>query len=260
VRRVVAIAGNAIGSVALLVALGAIAAILWFTGQGVSIGSVIEGDPSGTETIAFPFLMGLLSMSAFFFGQYATRGRWGMRAGPARSSGTFTVVLRPLSPLLHASLLLLAVVAWFLVLPLPVLLEDAGALYPSPGSSAEDQFWFTVVLYGVVTAAIAAVVGGSLLKKLTYNRLLGRGRDSIVDGSPSQVRWRNFSHIWRGELMLAAFGGVGAGLAPLGIHLDKPAFGFGAFGIGTALLVISVGLALNSWRSGLPVERVESYT
>ena len=183
-----------------------------------------------------------------------------MHAGPVRASGTFTVILRPLSPSLHASLLLVAVVAWFLVLPLPVLLARTGTLDPSPGSSAEDQFWFTVVVYGVVTAAIAAVVGGSLLKKLTYNRLLGRGRDSIVNGSPSQVRWRIFSHIWRGELMVAAFGGVGVGLAPLGIHLDSPAFGFGAFGVGTALLVISVALALNSWRSGLPVERVESYT
>jgi hypothetical protein len=44
------------------------------------------------------------------------------------------------------------------------------------------------------------------------------------------------------------------------VHLDSAAYGFGALAIGLALIIIAVLVALNAWRSGLPVERVESYT
>lgn len=260
-RKTIALVGNIVGAVALLAAIGAVAALLWFTNQDVSIGDVFEDDRSGTMTIAVPFLLLVLSMIGFFFGQFAARGRWGMGENTSTwSSGTFRVVLRPIGVGLHVVFFLLAVVAWFLVLPLPVLLQSAGTIGADQGSSAAEQFWFTVVVYGVVTGAIAAVVGVSLVKKLTYNRLLERGRDTIVDGSPSQVAWRRFSHIWRGELMIAALGGAALGLSPLGIHLDSISYGLALAAAGIALIIASVGIALNSWRSGLPVERVESYT
>lgn len=260
-RRTVAVIGNTVGAVALLAAIAAVAALLWFTNQDVSIGDVFEDDRSGTMTIAVPFLLLVLSMIGFFFGQFASRGRWGMGENTSTwSSGTFRVVLRPISVGLHIVFFLLAIVAWLLVLPLPVLLQSAGTIGTDVGSSAAEQFWFTVVVYGVVTGAIAAVVGVSLVKKLTYNRLLERGRDAIVDGSPSQVAWRRFSHIWRGELMIAALGGAALGLSPLGIHLDSITYGLAFAAAGAGLIVVSVVIALNSWRSGLPVERVESYT
>lgn len=260
-RRTVAVIGNTVGAVALLAAIAAVAALLWFTNQDVSIGDVFEDDRSGTMTIAVPFLLLVLSMIGFFFGQFASRGRWGMGENTSTwSSGTFRVVLRPISVGLHIVFFLLAIVAWLLVLPLPVLLQSAGTIGTDVGSSAAEQFWFTVVVYGVVTGAIAAVVGVSLVKKLTYNRLLERGRDAIVDGSPSQVAWRRFSHIWRGELMIAALGGAALGLSPLGIHLDSITYGLALAAAGAGLIVVSVVIALNSWRSGLPVERVESYT
>ena len=260
-RRTIALIGNTVGAVALLAAIAAVAALLWFTNQDVSIGDVFEDDRSGTMTIAVPFLLLVLSMIGFFFGQFASRGRWGMGDNTSTwSSGTFRVVLRPISVGLHVVFFLLAVVAWLLVLPLPVLLQSAGTIGADEGSSAAEQFWFTVVVYGVVTGAIAAVVGVSLVKKLTYNRLLQRGRDTIVDGSPSQVAWRRFSHIWRGELMIAALGGAALGLSPLGIHLDSITYGLALAAAGTGLIIASVVVALNSWRSGLPVERVESYT
>jgi hypothetical protein len=60
--------------------------------------------------------------------------------------------------------------------------------------------------------------------------------------------------------MVAALGGASLGLAPLGVHLDSSAYGFSFAAAGVALLVVAVVLALNAWRSGLPVERVESYT
>lgn len=260
-RRGVAIIGNAIGALALLIALASVAAILWFTNQNVSIGSVFEDDRAGTTTISFPFLMAMLSMIGFFFGQFATRGRSGTGDTPtAMSAGSFRVDLQPITPALHLVLFLLAVFVWVLVVPAPVTLEASGAVSPSPGSSAAEQFWFTVVVYAVVSGAVAAIVGVSLLKKLTYNRSLERGRTSIVDGSPSQVAWRRFSHIWRGELMVAAVAGGALGLAPLGIHLDSAVYGLSFAAVGVVVLIAAVILALNSWRSGLPVERVESYT
>jgi hypothetical protein len=260
-RRGVAIVGNAVGALALLVAIVAVAAILWFTNQDVSIGSVIEDDAAGTTTIAFPFLMVLLSMIGFFFGQFASRGRWGaVEKTSIVSSGTFRVELRPIGVGLHVLFLVLALLAWMLVVLLPVVLEVAGTVDPAAGSSAAEQFWFTVVVYAIVTGGIAAVVAVSLLKKVTYNRSLERGRGSIVDGSPAQVAWRRFSHIWRGELAIAALGGAALGLSPLGIHLDSAAYGLAFAAAGVALLLASILLALNSWRSGLPVERVESYT
>jgi hypothetical protein len=260
-RHIIALVGNTVGALALLVALGVVAAILWFTNDGVPIGDVIEDDYTGTTTIAFPFLMLVLSLIGFFFGQFASRGRWG--TGPNTSvwsSGTFRVVLNPISVALHALFFALAVIAWALVLPVPVFLDASASLTLPEGSSEAEQFWFTVSVYGAVTGGLAAIVGVSLLKKLTYNRSLERGRSSIVDKSSSQVAWRRFSHIWRGELMIAALGGAALGLAPLGVHLDSAAYGFAFAGAGIGLVVAAVVLALNAWRSGLPVERVESYT
>ncbi|MET4638638.1 hypothetical protein [Mycetocola sp. 2940] len=260
-RRVVGIGGNVVGVVALLVALAAVAAILGFTNQGVSIGSVFEDDSAGTMTIASPFLLLLLATTGFFFGQFATRGRWGSSGKTSvLSSGSFRVDLRPVSVVLHVLFLLASVAVWVLVCPVPVLLETAGTVNPPPGSSAAKQFWFTVVVYSVVTGALAGVIAVSLLKKLTYNRFLERGRASIVDGSPAQVAWRRLSHIWRGELVLAGLAGAALGLSPLGIHLDSASYAFAFAGAGVALLVASVAMGLNAWRSGLPVERVESYT
>jgi hypothetical protein len=260
-RRGVAIVGNVVGVVALLVAIASVTAILWFTSQDVSIGSVIDDDPAGTMTIALPFLMALLSMIGFFFGQFATRGRWGTSEKASMlQSGSFRVDLRPVGVGLHGLLLCLSVLAWVLLVPVPVALEAAGTVNPPAGGSAAEQFWFTVVVYAVVTGAIAAVVAVSLLKKVTYNRSLKHGRSSIVDGSPSQVAWRRFSHIWRGELMIAAAAGAALGLSPLGIHLDSPGYGLAFAAVGAVLLIVSLAMALNSWRSGLPVERVESYT
>jgi hypothetical protein len=260
-RRIVGTGGNLVGIVALLVAIAAVAAILVFTNQGVSIGSVIQDDSAGTMTIAFPFLMVLLAMICLFFGQFATRGRWGASEKTSvLSSGSFRVDLRPISVGLHILFLLLAVIVWVLVVPVPVALETGGTVNPPPGSSAAQQFWFTVVVYAVVSGALAAIVAISLLKKLTYNRFLERGRSSIVDGSPAQVAWRRLSHIWRGELVLAGFAGAAFGLSPLGIHLDSVVYGLAFAAVGVVLLLASIAMALNSWRSGLPVERVESYT
>lgn len=255
------IVGNVVGALALVAAIVSVAAVLWFTNQGVSIGSVFDDDSAGTMTIAFPFLMTVLSMIAFFFGQFATRGRWGaQQKSSALSSGTFRVDLRPISVGLHGLFFVLAILAWVLVAPVPVALEASGAVNPPPGSSAAEQFWFTVVVYAAVTGAIAAVVGVSLLKKLTFSRSLERGRGSIVDGSASQVAWRRFSHIWRGELMIAALAGAALGLSPVGLHLDSAAYGLSFIAVGAVLLAAAVAMALNSWRSGLPVERIESYT
>lgn len=260
-RRRTALVCNLVGVLALVVAVAAVAAILWSTNQGVSIGSVFESDSTGTGTIAFPFLMALLSMIALFFGQFATRGVWGTgRKSSVFSGGSFRVDLRPIGPGLHSLFFALALLAWVLVAPLPVALEASGAVNPPPGSSAAEQFWFTVVVYAMVTGALAAVVGVSLLKKVTYNRLLERGRGSIVTGSSSQGAWRWLSHIWRGELGLAALAGAAFGLSPLGVHLDSTAYGLACAGAGIALLMASIVMALNSWRSGLPIERVESYT
>ncbi|MET0715179.1 MAG: hypothetical protein ABWY57_09720, partial [Mycetocola sp.] len=121
-RRVVGIGGNVVGVVALLIAIAAVAAILVVTNQGVSIGSIIEDDSAGTMTIAFPFLMVLLSMTGFFFGQFATRGRWGSSEKTSvLSSGSFRVDLRPISVALHILFLLMSVIVWFLVVAVPVL-------------------------------------------------------------------------------------------------------------------------------------------
>jgi len=100
----------------------------------------------------------------------------------------------------------------------------------------------------------------SLLKKLTFNRALTRHAAAIREGSRSQLWWRAFSHIWRAELAVAGFAGAALGLSPLGVHLHSPGFGWSAVGIGLGLIAVAVALALNAWRSGLPVERVESYT
>ncbi|MGY4857731.1 hypothetical protein [Cryobacterium sp. AP23] len=254
-RRIVGILGNLVGVVALLVCVGAIAWLLNLTAAGNSISSVVEDDVAGTSTIAFPTLMALLSMTGFFFGQFAVRGRWGMGGDPSRSGGSFKVDLRPISVGLHAVLLAAAVLAWVLVMVLPVVADARGAIDIPDGSSAAEQFWFTVTVYGAITGVLAAMV-----KKLTYNTALRAHQSSITKGSHSQEWWRRFSHIWRTELGIAGFGGAALGLSPLGVHLGSATYGFGALAIGVALLAVATLAALNSWRSGLPVERVESYT
>jgi hypothetical protein len=259
-RQIVGIVGNLIGVAALAVGIGAVIWLLNLTASGNSISSAVEDDVAGTTTIAFPTLMALLSMIGFFFGQFAVRGRWGMGGVAPFSGGNFTVDLRPISVGLHTLFLVLAVLAWVLVMVLPVAADARGALDIPDGSSAAEQFWFTVTVYGAITGVIAAMVAVSLLKKLTYNPALQRNESSIAVGSPAQKWWRGFSHIWRAELGIAGAGGAAIGLSPLGLHLGSAAYGFGALVIGVALIALAVLAALNAWRSGLPVERVESYT
>jgi hypothetical protein len=259
-RRIIAIVGNLVGALALVVAIGAVLWLLALTAGGDSIGSVFPDDRAGTSTIAFPTLMAFLSMIGFFFGQFAVRGRWSMATGKPAADGSYKVDLRPIGVGLHSVFLLLAVLAWALVMVVPVVADSRGALNTGDGSSATEQFWFTVTVYGTITGVIAAMVAVSLLKKLTYNRALLRHRSFIDAGSASQGWWRRFSHIWRAELGIAGFAGAALGLSPLGIHLHSAVYGVGALVIGLALGAVAVLTAVNSWRSGLPVERLESYT
>jgi hypothetical protein len=259
-RKVVGIVGNIVGVLALLVAAGAVYWLYNLTAGGDSIGSVFDDDVAGTTTIAFPTLMVLLSLVGFFFGQFAVRGKWGMGGGSLFSGGSFTVDLRPISIGLHAALLGVALIAWALVVGGPLVVEAQGGIAATDGSSALDQYWFAVTVYGAITGALAAVVAVSLLKKLTYNPSLARNASSIEAGSGAQKWWRAFSHIWRTELGVAGLAGAALGLAPLGLHLDSAAYGLSFAAVGVALLLVAIVLALNSWRSGLPVERVESYT
>ncbi|NOJ61138.1 hypothetical protein [Arthrobacter sp. 260] len=259
-RRIVAVVGNLVGAGALLVAAGAVFWLLSLTAGDNSISSVFEDDVAGTSTIAFPTLMGLLSMIGFFFGQFALRGRWGESRVSGSSGGSFAVDLRPISVWLHALLLGLAIIAWILVMVMPLVLDLRGEIAASDGSSAREQFWFIVTVYGTITGALAAMVGMSLVKKLTYNRALKRHGWSVEQGSATQLWWRNVSHIWRTELGIAALGGAALGLAPLGLHLNSALYGLSFTAAGIILLVLSLRFALNAWRSGLPIERVESYT
>jgi hypothetical protein len=259
-RRIVAIVGNLVGALALVVAIGAVVWLLDLTAGGDSIGSVFPDDSAGTSTIAFPTLMTFLSMIGFFFGQFAVRGRWSKARGEPAADGNYKVDLRPIGAGLHGVFLLLAVLAWALVMVVPVVADSRGQLNTGDGSSAAEQFWFTVTVYGAITGVIAAMVAVSLLKKLTYNRALLRHRSFIDPGSASQMWWRTFSHIWRAELGIAGFAGAALGLSPLGIHLHSAVYGVGALVVGLALGAVAVLAALNAWRSGLPVGRVESYT
>ncbi|WP_127572865.1 hypothetical protein [Georgenia faecalis] len=259
-RFIVALVGNTVGALALLVGAGTVFWLLSLTGGGEPIRSVVEDDTTGTETMSFPILMALLSMIAFFFGQFAARGRWGADEGYHSSGGSFTVLLRPVSVGLHAVLLVVALAAWALVMVVPLVLEAQGAIAASDGSTALSQYWTVVTVYSVVTGALAGMTGVSLLKKLTYNESLRRHGWTIRKGTPSQLRWRLVSHIWRAELGIAAVAGVALGLAPLGVHLESTVFSVSFAAAGAALLAGAVVMALNAWRSGLPVERVESYT
>ncbi|MCR2801020.1 MULTISPECIES: hypothetical protein [unclassified Microbacterium] len=256
-RKVVAVVGNLVGALALAAAVGMVAWLLIYTAGGGVIGDVFEDT---VMAIATPFLLTLLSLTGFIFGQFAVRGRWGLGGGALFEGGFTRVELRPISVLLHIVFAGLAVAAWVLVVVVPVVRDAQSQAESGWGASGGMYFWYTVTVYAVVTGAIAAMVAVSLLKKLTYNRSLSRNADSIIPGSHAQLWWRKFSHIWRAELGIAGFAGAAFGLSPLGVHLQSPLYGFGALGIGIALMAIAVALALNSWRSGLPVERVESYT
>jgi hypothetical protein len=260
VRRIVAVAGHVVGIAALLVAIGAVYWLLTFTASGNRISSAFPDDVGGTTTMSFPFLMAMLAMIGLFFGQFAVRGRWGVGARVGQRNGFFQVTLQPLSVASHAVLLVLALLAWVLVLVVPVYLDVRGEIEALPGSSAVEQFWFTVTIYGVVTGVVSAMIAVSLLKKLTYNRSLRRAGRFVVPGSARQKVWRKFSHIYRGELGIAGFAGAALGLSPLGIHLDSALYGFSMLAAGLVLSTVSITLALNSWRSGLPLERLESYT
>jgi hypothetical protein len=259
-RTIVAIVGNVVGAAALVVAIGALYWLLTFTASDNRISSVFKDDVGGTETMSFPFLMLMLSMIGFFFGQFAVRGRWGLGLGSGKKNGSFQVTLRPISVALHTAFFVVALLAWVAVVVVPVYLDTRGKIAASDGSSAVEQFWFTVTIYAVVSGALAAMVGVSLLKKLTYNRSLEKGRSTIIEGSARQRVWRKVSHIYRTELGVAGFAGAALGLSPIGVRLDSALYGFGMLAAGVLLLATAIVLALGSWRSGLPVERVESYT
>ncbi|MFC4555275.1 hypothetical protein [Georgenia faecalis] len=259
-RRIISIVGNTVGTVALVLGLGTVFWLLSLTARGKSISSAFPEDIGGTPTIAFPALMALVSMIALFFGQYAARGRWGTGKDSRFSSGSVTVLLRPISVGWHAALLALALVVWGLVALGPVVLDVQGRIAAEDYSEALGEMWFTANAYGALSGALAAMIGVSLVKKLTYNRSLQRHASSIQDGSPSQLRWRSVSHIWRTELGIAAVAGIALGLAPLIAHLGSLTEALPFVAVGVALLAGAIAMALNAWRSGLPVERVESYT
>ncbi|MBT2586791.1 hypothetical protein [Arthrobacter sp. ISL-95] len=245
-----------------LAGVGLVAFLLVLTGSGTPIREVFPDDRTGTTTIAAPFLVLMFGFIALVFGNFALRGTWSLlreEEQPRGKPGTWRVDLRPINPVIHGFLVLVGFAAWFAVLALPAYLDTQGLIAAKDGSTARSQLWFIVVVYGLISGAITAMVAMSLLKKLTYNRLLARSISTLTPG-PKQAFWWRFSHIWRGELGAAAVGGSALGLAPLAAH-----FGSGlnlalSLTVGLVAMLLSAALALNSWRSGMPVERVESYT
>ncbi|MCU1423418.1 MAG: hypothetical protein JWN36_3069 [Microbacteriaceae bacterium] len=217
-----------------------------------------DGTPAARWIVIAPGGLLLVAACLVIFGELIRRGAWTERETTLLEGGSNVVDLVALPLRAHIAWLCAAVLAWCAVIAVPSILQSVGSWPGTLSPTARDAVWFVLALNGAFPAGLAAASAVSLLKKRTFDARAERGRATIREGSPAQRFWRLFSHRWRAELWIAAVAGAFAGSAPVAATNGAGVVAAVLLAIGVVLGALSVALALNAWRSGESLRRVES--
>jgi len=247
----------AIGYVLAVVYLGILAA-----GSAAVLG---DGDvPSWLFAAAG--VVPLLAVAFLWVGELVRRGRWGGPSGHRPNAllpqGSTTVRVRFVPLGWHLGWLLAAGGAAGLLLAVVTREVLAGS------GTAESSAWWTV--HGLILAAVAGALAGSLVKKVAWSRR----RASATSTHPALARrtagrtfWRWFAYRWRLDLWCCALGAMAAWAAGW-VLAQRPAFPDEAESITTAAVWLGVAAAVllvgglvattQFWRAGEDLAAAES--
>ena len=243
-----------VGGVLALAGVGVLAWLIVLGLAGSTLERLLPSLAADFSYTAIPGVLLLLASVPLFFAEMFRRGRWFARNRTFWQGGSVALVVRATPLPTFLAWMLVPVIFYCLLVPVPVLAAaDTGTLGQTP-SGASEEFWTLVSFYGFVAAGIVGVFLATLLKRATYERLAAAHGPLAKRG---RTFWRLISTQWRGETWFS-FASLGLfGVLPLLWHDasagDKP-FDNSALTIMTTLAVVfgalAIALVLNAWRSG----------
>ena len=248
-----------VGGVLCILAVGLLALMVVRTARGDDLREFSGGEAWGDNLITAPFLILMFASAPLFLAEYHRRGLWFTRERGFFQGGSNVVVLRPARLWSRALWLLVSILAWAVLIAVPVHLDISTDVL----ADADSSLWTLLVAHGVFASGMTVVLLFSLLKRLTYERLAARFGGGIVSGSASQRFWRFVSYQFRFELWFAFGCGAILGTLPLVVQAAAddcytsdcvPVLDAGWL---AWIVWIAVGCAalallgsLNAWRSG----------
>ena len=237
------------------------------TARGDDLREFSGGEKWGDNLITAPFLILMFAATPLFLAEYHRRGLWFTRERGFVQGGSNVVVLRPARLWSRALWLLISILAWVLLIAVPVYLDIATEIF----ADADSSLWTLLVTHGIFASGMTVVLLFSLLKRLTYDRLAARFGGSIIYGSASQRLWRFLSYQFRFELWFAFGCGAILGTLPL-VYQTAADHCYGAscvpvldqgwlawiFWIAAGCAALALLGCLNAWRSGKSLYSAES--
>lgn len=216
-------------------------------------------------------ILPLLATSFIWIGELIRRGRWrgpsGHKPDALLRQGSITATVRMLPASWH--------LFWLLATAGVSAVLLGGVVRSMNATVSIDDRVYAWTANGILLAAVAGAVGGSLVKKLVWARRAGR---STAPSHPALARrrpasstgrtfWRWFSYRWRLDLWSCAVGAVAlwAAGAFLGLRSGSPgdADSITSAAVGAAvlgILLLGSGLAATTqfWRAGEDLASSES--
>lgn len=255
------------GGVLCAVAVVLLGLLIVRTARGEDLREFSGGEQWGDNLITAPFLILMVAAAPLFLAEYHRRGLWFTRERGFFQGGSNVVVLRPARLWSRALWLLVSILAWVLLIAVPVYLDITTEIF----ADADSSLWTLLVAHGIFASGMTVVLLFSLLKRLTYERLAAWFGGGIVYGSASQRIWRFLSYQFRCELWFAFGCGAALGTLPLVyqaaadrcytagcVPVLEQSWLAWIFWIAAACAALALLGCLNAWRSGKSLYSAES--
>ncbi len=250
-----------------------LAALLWFFARIVDVNPLeasvtVPGafllSHHDTEVvsllIAVPGVLLLLAMiSLFFFALLRRSTELGVASRSMWAGGSVTAQLKPLATGYHLAWIAVAVLAWLLLIVVPMRLALGGGWPASLEDSPATFTYLALGMYGGLSAALAVVLSVSLVKKTVYRVTIRRRGPAALGGGSGRSFWRWFTFRWRFDLWLAGVGGAFLGTCWLALIFDDSGFFLTTLGLGLVFTAVGVATAVQYWRAGEPLGAAESF-
>ena len=216
--------------------------------------------PSEIEELSFfvavPGGLFLLALCFIWTGQ-ALRGRVQTRDRRGLEGGTVLSTNAILSPRAHLTWVAVAVLFWFALVALPILLALGGGWPATVSALPQTYVWINLGMYGALASAIAGVLVVSFLKKRHYLAMVAAEDSRLLEAPHGVWRWLTFR--WRFDLWIGGVGGALVGVCWLAVLASDVVLLLVMLAIGAALLAVSIWMARQYWRAGVPLGVAESF-
>ncbi len=216
--------------------------------------------PSEIEQLSFfvavPGGLFLLALCFITTGQ-VLRGRVQTRDPRGLEGGTVVSTNEILSPRAHLTWILVAVFFWLALIVVPMVMALGGGWPATVPELPQTYVWINLGMYGALASAIAGVLVVSYLKKQHYLAMVATEDARLLDPPHGVWRWLTFR--WRFDLWIGGVGGVLVGASWLAILAEDVVLLVVTLVIGVALLAVSVWMARQYWRAGVPLGVAESF-